>query len=80
VDADHALVAVKVPAGEHEVRLLYRPEDRAIGIKISLLAGLLLLGLAVVPIALRRRRDAAATTAAFSADADADAEPGPPAS
>jgi hypothetical protein len=49
--ADHALVAVPVPAGEHEVRLRYVPPGRRAGAGISLLSLLVLAGAA----AFRRR-------------------------
>jgi hypothetical protein len=53
VQADHALGAVFVPVGRHEVRLRYEPEAWRLGELISGLSVLLLLTLAIVP--LRRR-------------------------
>jgi uncharacterized membrane protein YidH (DUF202 family) len=53
VPADHALGAVFVPAGRHEVTLRYEPEAWRLGELICGLSVLLLLALATVP--LRRR-------------------------
>lgn len=57
VAADHGLVAVEVPAGEHEVVVRYEPEGRDLGIVISLVTALLLAGLAIVPAVVRRRNE-----------------------
>jgi hypothetical protein len=63
VPADHGMVAVEVPAGEHDVVVRYEPEGRDLGILVTYATALLLAGLAIVPAVLRRRRrrDTAAT-------------------
>lgn len=47
--ANHAFIAVFVPAGEHEVRLVYRPRTFVIGRRISGLTALLVLIYALMP-------------------------------
>ena len=47
--ANHAFIAVFVPAGEHDVRLVYRPRTFVIGAWISGLTALLVLGYALIP-------------------------------
>ena len=42
VDADHAMVAVEVPEGEHTVDLAYAPPGRTRGILISIAAAVVL--------------------------------------
>ncbi len=56
VAADHALVAVPVPAGTHVVALAYRPPGQALGAGVSLACALVLALTAVVPAVRRRRR------------------------
>jgi Bacterial membrane protein YfhO len=52
-DADHAVVAVAVPSGVHEVRLVYAPPGQRIGVWIAVGSALVLVGLALT--AVRRR-------------------------
>ena len=47
--ANHAFIAFFVPAGEHEVRLVYRPRTFVRGARISALTALLVLGYALMP-------------------------------
>lgn len=54
--ADHALVAVDVPAGTHEVALAYTPAGRPVGAVVSGLGLLLLVGLLVLDRLRRRGR------------------------
>lgn len=54
VDADHALVAVHVPPGRHDVVVRYTPEGRTLGAWLSG-ASVLLVILLVLPPAWRRR-------------------------
>lgn len=77
VNADHALVAVAVPDGDHEVRLVYQPEGRSTGLKVSVLAALALVALAVVPLVLdrRRRRGPTAAPGPKEPEPEAGAEP-----
>lgn len=56
VPADHALVAVPVPAGTHTVTLAYRPPGQALGAGVSVLSVLALVTAAVLPRLWRRRR------------------------
>ena len=59
VPADHALVAVPVPAGTHVVTLAYRPPGQALGAGVSVASVLVLALAAVLPRwrrRLRRRR------------------------
>jgi hypothetical protein len=51
VEADHAGVAVAVPAGEHEVTLRYQPRGQRAGLAIS---GITALGLAALVVLSRR--------------------------
>ena len=53
---DESLITVPVPAGARRVELTFDPRDYRTGKRITQLSLLLLLGLAGVPIALRRRR------------------------
>ena len=55
--ADHALRAVPVPAGEHEVELRYESWSLRIGLVVSLIAYLALVALALAG-AQRRRKSA----------------------
>jgi hypothetical protein len=59
VDADHALVAVEVPAGQHDVVLRYTGEGRDTGITATILCALILLAIAVGGVVVRSRRRAA---------------------
>ncbi|HST66864.1 MAG TPA: YfhO family protein, partial [Mycobacteriales bacterium] len=54
--ADHALVAVPVPAGTHEVALHYTPAGQARGAAVSLASLVLLLAAVLGPVLVRRRR------------------------
>jgi hypothetical protein len=54
--ADHAMVAVAVPAGEHVVALRYEPAGRDAGLLVSGGAATLVAGAFVVPVARRRAR------------------------
>ncbi|HCB34277.1 MAG TPA: hypothetical protein DEP69_03705, partial [Acidimicrobiaceae bacterium] len=54
--ADHAVVAVPVPAGRSEVRLVYDPPGLATGTAVTAASAVVVLGLAVVPPAYRRRQ------------------------
>jgi hypothetical protein len=63
VDADHAVVAVEVPEGEHEVVLRYTGEGRSTGITLTVVAGLVLLAIAVAGALTRRRRSTTRTDA-----------------
>ena len=56
VPADHALVAVPVPAGTHVVTLAYRPPGQALGAGVSVASVLVLVLAAVLPGWRRRRR------------------------
>ena len=46
---DHAFIAFQLPAGEHVVKLVYRPRSFVAGAWISALTALLLLGYALMP-------------------------------
>jgi uncharacterized membrane protein YfhO len=52
VEADHAGVAVAVPAGLHEVELRYRPRGRSLGLALSTLT---VVGMLVALVWERRR-------------------------
>ncbi|MCW2544072.1 MAG: rane protein of unknown function, partial [Frankiales bacterium] len=54
--ADHALVAVPVPAGEHDVRLSYQPDGVGKGSVLSVVGLLAAVGLAFSSRIRRRRR------------------------
>jgi uncharacterized membrane protein YfhO len=54
--ADHALGAVHVPAGRHEVAFEFRPQRMGLGTAVSALSLVLLVGLLAVPALVRRRR------------------------
>jgi hypothetical protein len=56
VPADHALVAVPVPAGTHTVTLAYQPPGQRLGAGVSGLSVLLLVLAAVLPRRLVSRR------------------------
>jgi uncharacterized membrane protein YfhO len=56
VAADHALVAVPVPAGTHLVGLRYRPSGRTLGAAISLVSLAVLVAAVLGPALTRRRR------------------------
>lgn len=61
VDADHAGVAVAVPAGEHTVELRYEPRGQRLGMVLSTLTAIALVACAATPwlrrrLALRRHR------------------------
>ena len=63
VDADHAGVAVAVPAGEHTVELRYEPRGQRLGMVLSTLTAIALVACAATPwlrrrLALRRHRGA----------------------
>ena len=60
--ADHALVAVPVPAGEHEVRLRYVVPGRGPGAALTLVSvlGLLAMGFGAQAVRAIRRRPTAA--------------------
>lgn len=77
--ADHAMVAVDVPAGTHEVSLAYRPPGRPAGAAVTLLGLLVLAGLLAAD-RLRRRSPppdpAAVPPGPTVGAADADGEPG----
>jgi hypothetical protein len=63
VDADHALVAVPVPAGRHTVEVEYVPPGRTAGVVLSLVALVVLVGLGVAAaLAARLRPPATART------------------
>jgi hypothetical protein len=64
VTADHALVAVRVPAGQHDVRLAYRPTHQLAGFGVSLLT--IVLFVAIVIVTRRARRRAAVRSLAKS--------------
>ena len=68
VRTNHAFRGVVVPAGEHEVRFTFTDRPMQAG---GLIAGLTILGLALIPLAIRRRRGR------DEADADADPDGGP---
>jgi hypothetical protein len=55
-NADHALVAVDVPTGTHEIRLAYAPAGRPLGTVLAGLGALVLVGLLVVDRLRRRGR------------------------
>ena len=55
VPADHAFVAVPVPAGQHEIRFAYHPVSR-LALTVSLAAAVGLIVLVVVEAILERRR------------------------
>jgi hypothetical protein len=59
VAADHGLVAVEVPAGQHEVVVRYEPDGRPTGIVLTAATAVLLAGMAIIPAVLRRRRPTA---------------------
>jgi hypothetical protein len=61
VDANHALVAVRVPAGTHTVTLRATPRGWHLGIVVSIVASLGVVALLLVGV--RRRRRAARTQA-----------------
>jgi hypothetical protein len=65
VTADHALVAVRVSAGSHDVRIVYRPTHQLAGIAISILTVVLLA--AIVVVTRRGRRTRVVHTAAVEA-------------
>ena len=54
--SDHALRAVWLPAGEHDVVFTYRSTMRALGTILTIMSGLAIVGLAVASPLLRRRR------------------------
>jgi hypothetical protein len=54
--ADHALVAVEVPRGSHDLVLAYEPPGRALGSAVSLGAALVLLGLGFTALRHARAR------------------------
>lgn len=58
VAVDNALISFPLSAGHHQITLDYRPQGIEIGLLISLLsvAGLLLLGLVILPRLQRRRK------------------------
>ena len=56
--ADHALAAIRVPKGDHVVRIVYHPPHGRLGAIVSLLSLALLLAIAVVAFRRRRTRDA----------------------
>jgi hypothetical protein len=58
-DADHALVAVGVPAGHHVIDISYRAPGQPKGLAISFVALLIVIGLGAWPY-VKKRRDAAA--------------------
>jgi hypothetical protein len=53
--ADVAFQAVRLPAGTHTVRLLYRPASVSIGLVVSVLSALVAAGLCLVAFLWRRR-------------------------
>jgi hypothetical protein len=53
--ADHAMVAVAVPAGVHDISFSYRAPDEAKGLVVSVLAGVAVLAIVVVEFRRRRR-------------------------
>jgi hypothetical protein len=55
VTADHAMVAVRVPAGHHDVRLVYRPTHQLAGFGISILTVALFVAIVLVTRRARRR-------------------------
>ena len=58
VDADEAMGAVAVPAGEHEVRIAFRPGGLTAGVAGSVVGVLAVVALVVVPLVADRRRSA----------------------
>ncbi|HEX6754720.1 MAG TPA: YfhO family protein [Mycobacteriales bacterium] len=72
-NADHALVAVDVPAGAHEVAFAYAPSGRPLGTLVTGFAVLLVAGLLVADRLRRRGRHRRARP-------EPDSELGPPAS
>jgi hypothetical protein len=58
--AEHALAAVPVPAGRHEVRLRYDPKSWRVGLIISAISVVVLLGALLFPRPMRRRDRTAA--------------------
>lgn len=76
LDADHAGVAVAVPAGRHVVEFSYRPEGRRVGFVLSLLSAAGLVA-AVGWTTVRRRRSARAGTSARGDGPAADRSPAP---
>ncbi|MBA3417693.1 MAG: hypothetical protein H0U09_03145 [Geodermatophilaceae bacterium] len=63
VDADHALGAVYIEAGAHDVEFRYTPSGRSTGTAISLVSALLLVLAAVPTLWWRRTRRSRPTTA-----------------
>lgn len=58
VAADHAMVAVATPAGQHHIEFRYTPPRQRLGIAVSILAVLTTIALVVWDVRyLRRRRD-----------------------
>lgn len=57
VPADHALGAVHVDGGDHEIELRYSPRGRTTGTWLSLAAAVLLVAAAIPPRFWRRRRE-----------------------
>ena len=57
--ADHALRAVWLPAGEHEVVFSYHPAGRTAGTIVTVLSALVIAGLAAAGPIYRRRRASA---------------------
>ena len=75
VDADHAGVAVEVPAGRHRIEVNYRPRGQKAGAFLSGVTALGLLVVGLVSLALqfrRRRRAAAAPVGGPGPDGDGD--------
>jgi hypothetical protein len=56
LDADHAGVAVAVPAGQHVVEIRYEPRGQRAGLAISVLTAAALLAVAAVSLVLQWRR------------------------
>jgi hypothetical protein len=56
VASAEGLLAVDLPAGEHSVRLTYRPKAQLVGLAVSAASFVCLLGALLVPSAARRRR------------------------
>lgn len=75
-DADHAGVAVAVPAGRHVVEFSYRPEGQRAGFVLSLLSATGLVA-AVAWTAIRRRRAARPGAPAQANGSVADRSPAP---
>ncbi|WP_213455028.1 YfhO family protein [Rhizomonospora bruguierae] len=57
-NADHAFVAVSVPAGQHTVRFEYVGTDGRLGLYVTIVTGLALIAVAGVAAVHRRRRQA----------------------